>query len=63
MLAERAWDLMQANIATAAKPPGVVVYCDRRKDAETVADSLLKRSGKEEPRPDVILFVGGRAGA
>ena len=60
VLAERAWDLMQAKIATAAKPPGVVVYCDRRKDAETVADSLLKRSGKEEPRPDVILFVGGR---
>ena len=46
VLAERAWDLMQAKIATAAKPPGLVVYCDRRKDAETVADSLLKRSGK-----------------
>ena len=60
VLAERAWDVMQGKIATAAKPPGVVVYCDRRKDAETVADSLLKRSGKEEPRPDVILFVGGR---
>ena len=60
VLAERAWDLMQAEIATAGKPPSVGVYCDRRKDAETVANNLLKRSGKEEPRPDVILFVGGR---
>ncbi len=59
-LAERAWDLMQAEIATGANPPGVGVYCDRRKDAEKVADSLRKRSGREEPRPDVILFVGGR---
>ena len=60
LLAERAWELMQAESAAAAKPPGVVVYCNRRKDAEAVADSLLKRSGKKEPRPDAILFVGGR---
>ena len=60
VLAGRAWDVMQAESATAAKPPGVVVYCNRRKDAEAVADSLRKRPGKEEPRSDVILFVGGR---
>ena len=60
VLAERAWELMQAGSVTAAKPPGVAVYCNLRKDAETVADRLRKRSGKEEPRPEVILFVGGR---
>ena len=59
-LAERAWGLMQTESASAGRPPGVAVYCDRRADAEKVADSLRKRSGKEEPRPHMILFVGGR---
>ena len=60
VLAERAWGLMQTESAAAGKPQGVAVYCDRRVDAEKVADSLRRRSGKEELRPDVILFVGGR---
>ena len=59
-LAERAWQMMQAETPAAEKALGVAVYCARRADAEKVADSLRKRSGKEEPRPKVILFVGGR---
>ena len=60
MLAERAWALMEAGIAAVGTPPAVAVYCDHRRDAEKVAESLRKRAGKEEPRPHVILFVGGR---
>ena len=59
-LAERAWGLMQTESAAAEKPPSVVVYCNRRTDAEKVAGSLRKRAGKEESRPLVVLFVGGR---
>ena len=60
VLAERAWSLMQSESATAATPPSVAVYCDHRKDAEKVAENFRKRAGKEEFRPRVILFVGGR---
>ena len=59
-LAERAWCLMQTESAAAGKALGVAVYCDRRANAEKVADSLSKRSGEAESRPNVILFVGGR---
>ena len=60
VLAEHAWGLMRAESASAEKSPSVAVYCDRRAVAEKVADNLRKRSSKEAPRPDVILFVGGR---
>ena len=60
VLAERAWTLMEAGTAAAETPPAVAVYCDLRRDAEKVAESLRKRAGKEKPRPHVILFVGGR---
>ena len=60
VLAERACALMEAGTAAAETPPAVAVYCDLRQDAEKVAESLRKRAGKEEPRPHVILFVGGR---
>ena len=60
VLAERAWSLMQSESPTAVTPPSVAVYCDHRKDAEKVAENLRKRAGKEEFRPHVILFVGGR---
>ncbi len=59
-LAERAWDLMQAESAAAATPPAVAVYSYSRKDAEKVAGNLRKRVDKENLRPHVILFVGGR---
>lgn len=59
-LAERAWNLMQVESAAAGTPPAVAVYCYSRKDAEKVAGSLRKRVGMENPRPHVILFVGGR---
>ena len=59
-LAERAWDLMQAESAAAGTPPTVAVYCNSRKDAEKVAGSLRRMVGEENPRPHVILFAGGR---
>ena len=59
-LAGRAWQMMQVETPTVEKPLRVVVYCDRRADAEKVVNSLRRRSGKKEPRPHVIPFVGGR---
>ena len=59
-LAEQAWALMQAEFAAAEKPPGVAVYCERRKDAEKVANLLETRAKKDAPAPAVIRFVGGR---
>ena len=58
VLAEKAWDTMQA--ASDAKPASVAVYCDRRTDAEKVAKLLEARARKETTEPVVILFVGGR---
>ena len=60
VLAERAWDLMQAESGAAETPPGVTVYCDRRRDAEKVATLLEAQAKTEAPAPAVILFVGAR---
>ena len=60
VLAERAWALMEAGTADSGTPPAVAIYCDLRRDAEKVAESLRKLAGKQKPRPHVILFVGGR---
>ena len=59
-LACRAWKLMEDACANAGQPPAVAVYCDRRADAEKVADNLCKRAAGERPGPHVILLVGGR---
>ncbi len=60
VLAERAWALTATGTAAAGMPPTVAVYCDLRRHAEKVAESLRKQAGKEKIRPHVILFVGGR---
>ena len=57
MLAERAWDLAQKESEAATGSVRILIYCDRRKDAEKIAESLRKRAGKDAV---VILFVGGR---
>ena len=57
MLAERAWDLAQKESEAATGSVRILIYCDRRKDAENVAKSLRKKAGKDAV---VILFVGGR---
>ena len=59
-LAERAWQMMQAETLTAEKPPRVAIYCDRRTDAEKAAKILGKRAEKEAVELTVILFAGGR---
>ncbi len=60
VLAERAWDVMQAAYGSNVQAPAVAVFCDFRKDAEKVADILRKRVGEEMLRHHVILLVGGR---
>jgi CRISPR-associated endonuclease/helicase Cas3 len=54
-LAEEAWQLT----ASGSKPVRCIVFCNRRLDAQAVADQLTKRAGKSTPI-DVELFVGGR---
>ena len=71
-LIEHAWQLMKEVRATAIIPPGIVIYCNRRTDAKTVAQSLrkkasefneqIKKEGRAETKLDVILFVGARRG-
>lgn len=61
VLAEQAWCLMDGQAGTAKrKPVRMLIYCDRRMDAEKVADHLRKRAEDEAPETEVILFVGGR---
>ena len=60
MLTERAWDLMRKEGDAASRPLRILVYCNRRKVAEKVADTLRKRARKEALEAVVILFVGGR---
>ena len=60
VLAQRAWELMQAETTSDRKPPAVAIYCDHRRVAEKVAADLRGRAGKECLQPHVILFVGGR---
>ena len=57
MLAERAWSLVPEEGEAATGSVRILIYCDRRKDAEKVAESLRKQTGKDAV---VILFVGGR---
>ena len=57
MLAERAWSLVPEEGEAATGSVRILIYCDRRKDAEKVAESLRKQTGKDVV---VILFVGGR---
>ena len=57
ILTERAWSLVPEEGEAATGSVRILIYCDRRKDAEKVAESLRKRTGKD---PVVILFVGGR---
>ena len=57
VLAERAWSLMREEGEAATGSVRILIYCDRRKDAEKVAESLRKQTGKDAV---VILFVGGR---
>ena len=59
-MADRAWDLMAAVSVANGRPPGIAVYCDRRADAEKVVAGLRQRARKDNSRPHVILFVGGR---
>ena len=61
VLAEQAWHLMDKQAGTAkGKPVRMLIYCNRRMDAEKVADHLRKRAKDEAPETTVILFVGGR---
>ena len=53
-LAEEAWALRES----AMKPCRCIVFCNRRKDAQAVADLLRKLAGKTSVA--VQLFVGGR---
>ena len=57
VLAEWAWSLMREEGEAATGSVRILIYCDRRKDAENVAKSLRKKAGKDAV---VILFVGGR---
>ena len=58
-LAERAWNLAQEEAGTDA-PVRMLIYCDRRKDAEGVKEHLLRRKKQAKADAAVILFVGGR---
>ena len=60
VLAERAWGLMLDERGAAARPARTLIYCDRRKVAEKVAEALRKRTRKAAFEAEVILFVGGR---
>ncbi|MCY4026224.1 MAG: type I-U CRISPR-associated helicase/endonuclease Cas3 [Acidobacteria bacterium] len=59
VLAERAWDLALRK-AAAGNPARMLVYCDRRKVAESVAAGLRRRIKLARSGAAVILFVGGR---
>jgi CRISPR-associated endonuclease/helicase Cas3 len=54
-LAEEAWTLTTSD----TKPARCIVFCNRRVDAQAVADQLAKRAGKTTP-VDIELFVGAR---
>ena len=60
MLAERAWDIAQQEAGAADRPVRTLVYCDKRKVAESVAEDLSQRNKRAKGGAAVILFVGGR---
>ena len=59
-LAERAWGLVREESGAAPRPIRALIYCNSRKVAEKVADTLRKQVRKEAVEAAVILFVGGR---
>lgn len=60
VLAERSWNLAQQEAEAAGTPVRTLIYCDRRKVAESVKEDLLKRAKQAKTGAAVILFVGGR---
>ena len=60
VLAERAWSLAQQEAEAGGGPVRVLVYCDKRRTAESVAADLLRRQKVAKNGAAVILFVGGR---
>ena len=58
-LAESAWDVAQRE-AGAGNPVRMLVYCDQRRVAESVATDLRRRAKQARSGAVVILFVGGR---
>ena len=60
VLPERAWNLAWQEAATVGRAVRVLVYCDRRKVAESVAADLRQRDKLMKSGAAVILFVGGR---
>ena len=60
VLVERAWGLVREESDAAPRPIRTLIYCDSRKEAEKVADTLRKQVRKEAIEAAVILFVGGR---
>ncbi len=59
VLAERAWGLARPE-AAAGNPVRMLVYCDRRRVAESVAADLRRRDRLAKSDAAVVLFVGGR---
>ena len=60
VLLERAWNLAWQEAAAVGRAVRVLVYCDRRKVAESVAADLRQRDKLMKSGAAVILFVGGR---
>ena len=60
VLAEKAWELACNQAEAQGKPVRMLIYSDRRTDAEKIAERLRKLAKDESPKPEVILFVGGR---
>ena len=60
VLAERAWDLAQQEAEATGRQWRTLVYCDKRKVAESVAEDLRQREKRAKRGAAVILFVGGR---
>ena len=59
-LVERAWGLVREESDASIRPIRALIYCNSRKVAEKVADTLRKQARKEAIEAAVILFVGGR---
>ena len=60
VLAEKAWELACNQAEAQGRPVRMLIYSDRRTDAEKIAERLRKLAKDESPKPEVILFVGGR---
>ena len=60
VLAERAWSLTRQEAEARGRPVRVLIYCDKRKTAESVAADLRRREKAAKNGAAVILFVGGR---